>query len=111
MTRRIVLASVLCVLEASLCHAEVADSSSVGFTVKAAFSIQAAPDEVYRKLLDIGQWWDSMHTFSRDAHNLSIEAKPAGCFCERLPDGGGVRHLEVLYVAPGKIGRASCRER
>lgn len=25
-----------------------------------------------------------------------------GCFCEKLPNGGGVRHLEVLNFAPGK---------
>ena len=25
-----------------------------------------------------------------------------GCFCEKLPDGGGVRHMEVVHFAPGK---------
>jgi uncharacterized protein YndB with AHSA1/START domain len=105
MARRIVLAAVLYLLGTGLCSAEVVDSSSVGFTVKATFNIQAIPEEVYRKLLDIGQWWDSMHTFSRDAHNLSIEAKAAGCFCEKLPNGGGVRHMEVLYIVPGKTLR------
>jgi uncharacterized protein YndB with AHSA1/START domain len=105
MVRRIVLGAALCLSWTTFSHAEVADSSNVGFTVKAAFSIQAAPDDVYRKLLDIGQWWDSMHTYSRDAHNLSIEAKAGGCFCEKLPNAGGVRHMEVLYLAPGKALR------
>jgi uncharacterized protein YndB with AHSA1/START domain len=90
---------------AGLALAEVADSSAGGFTVKATFGIQAAPDEVYRRLIHIGDWWDSEHTFSGDAHNLSIEEKAGGCFCERLPNGGGVRHLEVLFVAPGKTLR------
>ena len=26
-----------------------------------------------------------------------------GCWCEKLPNGGGVRHLEVLTVIPGKM--------
>jgi len=25
-----------------------------------------------------------------------------GCFCEKLANGGGVRHMEVVHVAPGK---------
>ena len=83
--------------------ADVADSSASGFTVKLAVSIQAAPDEVYRRLVrNVGEWWNPAHTFSNDARNLSIEEKAMGCFCEKLPGGGGVRHMEVLYVAPGK---------
>jgi uncharacterized protein YndB with AHSA1/START domain len=105
MVGRIALAAFVCLLGTSLCSAEVADSSSIGFTVKAAFNMQAAPDEVFRRLLDIGQWWDSAHTFSGDAHNLSIELKPGGCFCEKLPNGGAVRHMQVLYIAPGKTLR------
>ena len=84
-------------------RAEIADSSATGFTVKVALTIQAAPDAVYGKLVrNVGDWWNPMHTFSGDAHNLSIEEKPQGCFCEKLPNGGGVRHLQVLTVAPGK---------
>lgn len=50
----------------------------------------------------MGEWWDASHTFSGDAHNLTIEEKPGGCFCEKLPNGGGVRHMEVVNVTPGK---------
>jgi hypothetical protein len=71
--------------------------------VKIAVNIQAAPDEVYRRLVhNVGDWWNSAHTFSGDAHNLTIEEKAMGCFCEKLPNGGGVRHLEVINFAPGK---------
>lgn len=83
--------------------AEVIDSSSNGFTVKLAVTIQAPPAEVYSRLIHhVGDWWNSAHTFSGDAHNLSIEEKPMGCFCEKLPGGGGVRHMEVIFLAPGK---------
>jgi uncharacterized protein YndB with AHSA1/START domain len=53
----------------------------------------------------VGEWWSAEHTYSHDAHNLSIEEKVAGCFCEKLPNGGGVRHMEVVYLAPGKAVR------
>ena len=85
-------------------RADVADSSSGGFTVKMTFSMRAAPDEVYRRLVrNVGDWWSPRHTFSGDSHNLSIEEKAMGCFCEKLPNGGGVRHMEVLYFVPGKV--------
>jgi uncharacterized protein YndB with AHSA1/START domain len=83
--------------------ADVADSAANGFTVKLAIAIQAPPQEVYRRLVhNVGDWWDSAHTFSGDAHNLSIDDKPMGCFCEKLPGGGGARHMQVVNVDPGK---------
>jgi uncharacterized membrane protein len=83
--------------------AEVIDSSGNGFTIKVAVTIQAPPADVYHRLIhDVGDWWDSAHTFSGNAHNLSIEEKPMGCFCEKLPGGGSVRHMEVIYFEPGK---------
>ncbi len=82
--------------------AEVADSASNGFTLKTTIQIQAPPDTVYRRLIQVGDWWDPAHTFSGDAKNLSIDEKPTGCFCEKLANGGGVRHLEVVFLAPGK---------
>lgn len=84
-------------------RAAVADSAANGFTVKLEFNIQAPPQKVYRQLVhDVGDWWNSMHSFSGDAHNLSIDDKAMGCFCEKLPSGGSVKHLEVVYADPGK---------
>jgi len=83
--------------------AAVADSASAGFTVKIAVNIHAGPADVYRALIHVGDWWSSQHTFSGSARNLSIEEKPMGCFCEKLPAGGGVRHMEVVHVVSGKV--------
>src|SRR3984885_8937606 len=97
------VASIVFMLAPQWALADVADSAANGFTVKIALTIQASPDDVYRKLVrNIGDWWDADHTFSGNSHNLTIEEKPAGCFCEKLPNGGGVRHMEVVYFAPGK---------
>jgi len=86
----------------------VVDASASGFTVRTTIAIRAAPQDVYRRLVrNVGDWWNPSHTFSGNAHNLSIEEKVAGCFCEKLPDGGGVRHMEVVYFAPGKTLRLS----
>ena len=84
-------------------QAEVVDSAANGFTVRTTISLKAPPDAVYKKFVEnIGEWWNSAHTFSGDAHNLRIEAKPGGCLCEKLPNEGFVRHLEIVYVRPGK---------
>jgi uncharacterized protein YndB with AHSA1/START domain len=86
----------------------VVDASASGFTVRTTVAIRAAPGDVYQRLVrNIGDWWNASHTFSGNAHNLSIEEKTMGCFCERLPGGGGVRLMEVVYVAPGKTLRLS----
>ncbi len=84
-------------------RAEVADSSPAGFTVKITANIQAAPDEVYRRLVgNVGDWWNPAHTFSGDARALTIDNRAPGCFCERLPKLGSVRHMEVILAAPGE---------
>jgi uncharacterized protein YndB with AHSA1/START domain len=88
--------------------AEVTDSAADGFTIKTSVSIHASPADVYRRLVgEIGNWWNSGHTFSGDAHNLSIEERPMGCFCEKMPNQGAVRHMEVIFLQPGKTLRMS----
>ncbi|HEX4004401.1 MAG TPA: SRPBCC domain-containing protein [Candidatus Acidoferrales bacterium] len=84
---------------------DVLDSAANGFTVKISANIHAAPADVFSHIMQIGDWWNPEHTYSRDSHNLSIEGHPGGCFCEKLPDGGSVRHMEVIFVAPGKTLR------
>jgi hypothetical protein len=83
--------------------AEVKDSSAIGFTIQDTVIIAANSSDVYHSLVaDIGHWWDSMHTFSGSADNLSIDDRAGGCFCEKLKNGGSVRHLEVVFADPGK---------
>lgn len=88
--------------------AEVMDSSEMGFLVKNEAMIAATPSRVYTALTGrIGSWWDPEHTFSGESRNLSIDPKPGGCFCERLPKKGGVRHATVIFVSPGEELRLS----
>jgi uncharacterized protein YndB with AHSA1/START domain len=96
-------AAVLVLFTPCCATSAVADSSSAGFTVKLTYTVKASPAEVYGRFIhDIGEWWNPQHTFSGDAHNLSIEEKPMGCFCEKLPNRGAVRHMEVLTLTPGR---------
>ncbi len=105
MPSRILLLTLACALLPSQLWADVADQAPNGFTIRIATIIRAAPpEEVYNRLVHhVGDWWSADHTFSNDSHNLSIDDKPMGCFCEKLPYGGGVRHAEVIMVMPNKL--------
>ncbi len=92
---------------ASTASAVVADASTQGFTVKHEVSIGAAPDAVWKALVDVGSWWDMAHSYSSDGKNMTIEARPGGCFCEKLPNGGAVVHATVIFVSPGSLLRMS----
>jgi uncharacterized protein YndB with AHSA1/START domain len=101
----VTLAILLAILAAPL-RGEVIETTAAGFLVRNTAVINAPPAKVYAALTDgVGRWWDPVHTFSHDARNLSVDAKPGGCFCERLPDGGGVQHMSVVYASPGKLLR------
>ncbi len=81
--------------------------SPYGFSVRSQVDIRKSPAEVYDAIVRIGQWWNSEHTYTGDAKNMTLDARPGGCFCERLKDGGGVEHMRVIYAAPGEMLRLS----
>lgn len=83
-------------------HAAVTSIATNGFEVVVAVHVAAPPDKVYAAIIAPAQWWSSDHTFSRNAANLTLDARAGGCWCETLPDGGSVQHLVVVYAAPGK---------
>jgi hypothetical protein len=100
MNRQAVL-MLLFVAAPSWLAADVVDSSAGGFTVKETIEIQAPPKDVYARIFRV-DWWDPVHTYSHDVHNLSMEEKAGGCYCEKLPDGGAVKHMEVVHFSPSK---------
>src|SRR5689334_1812369 len=85
--------------------AEVTASGPSGFSLKLETTIAGTPADAYSHFTQIGRWWNPAHTYSGDAANLTLSAKPGGCFCETLPGGGFVKHMDVAYAAPGKAVR------
>ena len=102
LSNRVLLLIVLALLSLASASAAVVDSAANGFTVKITVDLKAPPNDVYRAFVRVADWWESGHTFSGDARNMTIDDKPMGCFCEKLPNGGGVRHMEVVFAAPGQ---------
>jgi uncharacterized protein YndB with AHSA1/START domain len=88
---------------ASPACAEVVSASSNGFEVRETVSLVVPPDVAFNSFREIQRWWDPEHTYSGDSANLSFTPAAGGCFCERVPKtGGGVEHMRVVFVEPGK---------
>jgi uncharacterized protein YndB with AHSA1/START domain len=97
--------SLLLASHCSTAYGEVIDSADNGFSLKHKVTIKATPEKVYETITKPSLWWNPSHTWSGKSENLSIETTPGGLFVEKLPSGGFVRHMEVVYADPGKLLR------
>jgi uncharacterized protein YndB with AHSA1/START domain len=89
-------------LAATTARAEVIDAVSNGFEIRQQVEIAAPAATVWASILQPATWWDSRHTWSGSAANLSLAAASGGCFCERLPNGGSVLHLSTVNAVPNQ---------
>lgn len=87
---------------ASPAGAEVLQSGPSGFESEHRIETALASARLYRLLADVGSWWSDSHTYSGEAANLSLLAQPGGCWCEKMPDGGGIEHMRVVQAQPGR---------
>ena len=85
---------------ASPAAAEVVSSTSNGFHVRQTVQLVVPVPNSYDSFSRIGSWWNQEHTYSGSSSNLSLSLQPGGCFCERLPEGGGIEHMRVALVKP-----------
>jgi len=99
------LAVVAACCGASPVHAAVVGSSADGFTVREEVEFAGPRASAWKRLIDIGSWWDSQHTYSGRSSNLTLTLRPGGCWCEKLENGGFVRHLEVVLMIPERTLR------
>jgi uncharacterized protein YndB with AHSA1/START domain len=102
---RAALLSLALLVGTDAARAAIVDSQPDGFEGRETVDIAAPPAKVWAAITRIGAWWDPVHTYSGDAAALSLDPTLGGCFCERLPSGGGVRHMQVVYVRPGETIR------
>lgn len=91
----------LTLLTAAPAGAAVVNSDAHGFSVSQSVTVKAQPAEALRAFTRVSGWWMTDHTYSGNSANLSLDPRPGGCLCEKLP-GGGIEHLHVTYFEPGK---------
>ncbi|WP_420477833.1 hypothetical protein [Brevundimonas sp. FT23028] len=97
MLKSLFIAGALALL-ASPAAAEVVERSADSFTLRYARSMETSAGDIVMALESIGDWWDSAHTYSGDASNLSIRLEPGACLCERLADGSFFEHGRVILL-------------
>ena len=97
---RVMLAAML--LVSTPAAAEVVSASANGFEINHTVNLVVKPDAAFAAFGNPAGWWSGEHTYSGNAKNLTLTLQPGGCFCERFPEGGGIEHMRVTYVDPGK---------
>lgn len=86
--------------------AEVTEAEAIGFTSVNEVTVDAQRMAAWRAAVDeIDRWWSADHTVSGEASRLRIDARPQGCFCERLGPDAGVVHMTVTTIIPGALLR------
>lgn len=100
--RRVILITAALAAPAS---AKVVADNAAGFAIEHETVIAASPQRVYAVIGQPSRWWSSAHSWSGKAANLTLDLRAGGCFCERLPGGGGVEHARVVMAWPGKLVR------
>lgn len=89
---RPLIAVVVLVSSAAPAAAEVVSRTADSFTLRYAAGAEIAPEDIPGALEDLPKWWDSAHTYSGSAANLSLDLTPGGCWCEKLADGTDFDH-------------------
>lgn len=111
---RIATMAVALTTAASGLRAEVVETTADRFVTRATASVKTPPLATWLALIKPGEWWNSAHSWSGDAKNMSITPQGGGCFCERIPVGdsgnasameGSARHAEVLQAFPMRVLR------
>ncbi len=114
MLARLGVAALAGLFAAQPLSAEVIATSENGFITRDEAVIDATTKEVWLTLITPGGWWNSAHTWSGDAANMTIRPQAGGCFCERIPEDpnsesimleGSVEHMRVIQAYPERALR------
>lgn len=87
---------------ASPAAADVVSANGNGFHIRETVQMVVPPDRAYAAFARLPEWWNKEHTYSGESANLNLALTAGGCFCERLKDGGGVEHMRMSFIDPGK---------
>ena len=113
MIKKLISAAILSALSMPA-FAEVKSTSDTGFNIVHIASVDAAPGEIWKRLLAPRDYWNKAHSWSGSSDGFYIDAQANGCFCElfqekgadgKLKTVGSVEHMRVIFAQPGKVLR------
>ena len=108
MTKLCLATSVALMLYASPASADVEHSDADGFSLVINADSPSDVDTLWQRIVHPELWWNSSHTWSGDAANMSLDARAGGCWCEVVSSGGSVAHGTVVAFEPAR-GRVMMR--
>ena len=94
--------------------AEVKSASETGFNIIHIATVDATPDDIWKRLIAPKDYWSKAHSWSGSSAGFYIDAQANGCFCElfqeadangKLETVGSVEHMRVIFAQPGKVLR------
>ena len=112
--KHLVLTAAICAATASPAFADVKAASETGFNVIHIATVQATPDEIWKRLVAPKDYWNKAHSWSGSTAGFYIDAQANGCFCElfqetdangKVKTVGSVEHMRVIFAQPGKVLR------
>ena len=80
-------------------NADVIVASADHYTLRHEAVSPLAPEAMWNRLVHPETWWSSVHSYSGDAANISLDLRAGGLWKEEW-DGGSVAHGVVLYLKP-----------
>lgn len=114
MTKSILFGATLLALVATPAKAEVKTVNDQGFSTLHAADVLAKPEDVWKRLLLIKDWWNPAHSWSGSTEGFYIDPQAGGCFCEifqekdkdgKIVPKGSVEHMRVIFAQPAKVLR------
>ena len=94
--------------------AEVKSASDTGFNSVHIATVNATPEDIWKRLLTPKDYWNKAHSWSGSSAGFYIDAQANGCFCELFQEAdvngnlktvGSVEHMRVIFAQPGKVLR------
>ena len=95
MMKIIFLAATASVAITSPAFAEVKASSDTGFNSVHLNTVEAKPDEIWKRLIAPKDWWNKAHSWSGSTDGFYIDAQANGCFCELFQEKGDDGRLKT----------------
>ena len=112
--KHLVITAAIFAATASPAFADVKAASETGFNVIHIATVQATPDEIWKRVLTPKDYWNKAHSWSGSSAGFYIDAQANGCFCElfqetdangKVKTVGSVEHMRVIFAQPGKVLR------
>ena len=112
--KSVLSSAALLMVTSSPAFADVKAASDAGFNSVHIATVNATPEEIWKRLIVPKDYWNKAHSWSGSSAGFYIDVQAGGCFCELFQEAdengtlktvGSVEHMRVIFALPGKVLR------